>query len=129
MLFEHACEVLGVVEAKVLGRGGDACAADELLLRLCHDEPADDIAGGVAGDLAYEVAEVVGREEEFLGAVLHRRQAQRQLQDTHFSPYSVFLVKQSVFLLTCRLKFRRTFAAMIRMTNEKVKSEKVKSEK
>ena len=55
--------MLRIVESKQFGCLGDACSADEQLLRALHDEATDDIAGCVIGYLMNQVAEVIGRQE------------------------------------------------------------------
>ena len=64
--------MLGVFKPQLLGGGGDARAADEQLLGLTHNEPANDVAGRVICHLADQVAKVVGREEKLLGTVFYR---------------------------------------------------------
>lgn len=80
MLFEHTGEVLRIVEAKQVGGFGDGEALQKDGLRPLHDETADVGGGRTARQFAGEVAEIVRREEQLLGAVFHRGQALLTLQ-------------------------------------------------
>ena len=80
MLLEEAGEMLGIVKAELLGCVGDGLAADEEFLGALHEEAANDAGGSVACQLTDEVAEVVGREEEFLCAIADRGQTMLLLQ-------------------------------------------------
>ena len=75
VFFEQAGEVLGIVEAQALGSLGDAGSADKNLLGPLHQETANVGSGGFVGQLANEVAEIVGRQKQLLGAVFHGGQA------------------------------------------------------
>ena len=67
VFFEQAGEVLWIVEAQTLGCLG---SAGKNLLGPLHQETANVGGGGFVGQLANEVAEVVGRQKQLLGAVL-----------------------------------------------------------
>ena len=75
MALERAREMLGIVEPQHFCCFGDGVASVEQLLGALHDETADGRRGVVARHLTDEVAEVVGREKQFLGTVAHGRQA------------------------------------------------------
>ena len=75
VFFEQAGEVLWIVEAQTLGCLGDAGSAGKNLLGPLHQETANVGSGRFVGQLANEVAEVVGRQKQLLGAVFHGWQA------------------------------------------------------
>lgn len=62
--------MLWIVEAQTLGCLGSAGSAGKNLLGPLHQETANVGGGGFVGQLANEVAEVVGRQKQLLGAVL-----------------------------------------------------------
>ena len=79
VLLERASEVLGVFEAEEVGGLGDGLAVAQVGGGFLHDKVADDGGGSLAGGLTDEVAEVVGREEQFLGTITDGGQAERAL--------------------------------------------------
>ena len=79
IFLELAGEVLGIFEAEAFGGFGDGRATEQERLGALHNEAADMGCGRLACQFADEVTEIVGGQEEFLGAVLDRRQSQRAL--------------------------------------------------
>ena len=71
--------MLGIFEAEAFSGFGDGRTAKQKRLRTLHDEAADMGSSRLACQFADEIAEVVGGQEEFLGAVLDGRQTQRAL--------------------------------------------------
>ena len=80
MPLELACEVLWIVEAKTLSRFRDVCTAHQELLGTLHDESTDMRGWRVAGQFTHQVAKIVGRQEQLLGAVFHGGQPKLLLQ-------------------------------------------------
>ena len=71
--------MLGIFEAETFSGFGDGGTTEQERLRTLHDEAVDMGRGRLARLFADEVTEVVGRQEEFLGAVFDCRQSQRAL--------------------------------------------------
>ena len=80
LLLEHPAEVLGIFEAEAVGHLGDGFPCRQPVLGKLDDEPTDVVARRVAGRLFDDIAEVVGRHAEFVGAILHGGQAEGQLE-------------------------------------------------
>ena len=80
VVFELACEMLWVVEAKLFGNFRNLHATDEELLGTLHDEPPNHVRGGIARQLADEIAEVIGRQEQLLGTIANGGQTVSSLQ-------------------------------------------------
>ena len=72
--------MLGVFEAEAVGHLRDGLACRQPVLGKPDDEATDMVARRVAGRLLDDVAEVVGRHAEPVGAILHGGQAERQLE-------------------------------------------------
>ena len=79
--------MLGIFEAEAFCGFGDGGTTEQECLRALHDEAADVGGGRLARQFADEVAEVVGGQEEFLGAVFDGRQAHRALIACHTSTF------------------------------------------
>ena len=79
ILLELAREVLGIFEAETFGGFGDGGALKQKRLRALHDEATDVGSGRLACQFADQVTEIVGGQEEFLGAIFHCRQSHRAL--------------------------------------------------
>ena len=79
VFLELASEVLRIFEAEALGGFGDGGTLKQERLRALHDEATDVGSGGLACEFADQVAEVVGGQKKFLGAIFHCWQAQRAL--------------------------------------------------
>ena len=71
IILEQATEVLRVSKAHGIGRFGNAIAGGEHGFGALQDEPADGAGGRVTGQLLDEVAKIVGRQKQFLSAILH----------------------------------------------------------
>lgn len=71
MLLEDAREMLGIIEAKTLGCFRDGRPANQQCLCTLHDKPSDVRGGGGTCQLADEIAEVIGRQEQLLCTVFH----------------------------------------------------------
>ena len=82
MLLEETGEVLGVFKAEGVGGLGSGEAADQQALGAVDEKALDDLHGTLAGDAAYHIAEIVGGEAEFGGAIFHARQTMLPLQAT-----------------------------------------------
>lgn len=80
MSLELACEMLWVVEPKLFGYLRNLHATDEKLLGTLHDEPPNHVRGGIARQLADEIAEVIGRQEQLLCTIANGGQAVNSLQ-------------------------------------------------
>ena len=72
---EHAGEMLRILEAQQLGRLRHSVPAHQQVAGPLHDEAPNGVTGRVAGELADEVAEIIGRQKEFLRAIFHGGQA------------------------------------------------------
>ena len=72
--------MLGIFEAEAVGDLGDGFPCRQPVLGKLDDEPTDVVARRVAGRLFDDIAEVVGRHAEFVGAILHGGQAEGQLE-------------------------------------------------
>ena len=75
-----AGEMLWIVETELFGGFSNGGPANKQLLGTLHQEATDVGGGGIARQFAYEVAEVVGREEKLLGTVFHGGQSVLALQ-------------------------------------------------
>lgn len=91
LLSEHAAEVLRILESEAVGHLRDAFAGGESVLGKLDHEPADVVAGRISGRLFDDVAEVVGRKTQPIGAVLDGGQSEGQLE-----PLLVIVGKQLV---------------------------------
>ena len=80
LLLEHPAEVLGIFEAEAVGHLGDAFPCRQPVLGKLDDELADVVARRVAGGFLDDIAEIVGRHAELVGAILHGGQAESQLE-------------------------------------------------
>ena len=76
ILLELASEVLGIFKAEAFSGFGDGSTTEQERLGALHDEAADVGSGRFARQFTDEVAEIVGGQEEFLGAIFHCRQSQ-----------------------------------------------------
>ena len=72
--------MLRVFEAEAVGHLGDGFPCRKPVLGKLEDEPPDVAARRVAGGLLNNIAEIVGRHAEFVGAILHGGQAEGQLE-------------------------------------------------
>ncbi len=75
MFLEHAGEMLGIFEAEGVGSFGDGLAVVQKGCGSLHDEVADDSGCCLARSLTDKVAEIVGREKQFLGTIADGGQA------------------------------------------------------
>lgn len=75
MSLEHTREVLRIFKSELFGCLGDGCPGNEYVSCSLHDKSSYGIAGRVARELPEEVTEVVGREKQFLCAILDGRQS------------------------------------------------------
>ena len=75
MFLEHTGEMLGVFEAEEIGGFGDGLSVMQKGDSFLHDEVADDDGCCLAGGLTDKVAEIVGREKQFLGTIADGGQA------------------------------------------------------
>ena len=75
LLLEHPAEMLGVFEAEAVGYLGDGFPCRQPVLGKLDDELADVVARRVSGGFLDDIAEIVGRHAEFVGAILHCGQA------------------------------------------------------
>ena len=79
MFLEHTGEMLGVFEAEEIGGFGDGLSVMQKGDSFLHDEVADDDGCCLAGGLANEVAEIVGRKEQFLCTITDSGQTEGAL--------------------------------------------------
>ena len=79
IFLELTGEVLRIFETEAFGGFGDGGTTEQERLRALHDEAADVGGSRLARQFADEVTEIVGGQEEFLGAVFDGRQSQRAL--------------------------------------------------
>lgn len=74
LFLEHAAEVGGIFEAELVGGFGYRQTGGKLVFNLADDIPPDLPPRAFARHLLYQVAEIVGRHAEVLGAYVHGRQ-------------------------------------------------------
>ena len=72
--------MLGVFKAEAVGHLGDGFPCRKAVLGKLDDELADVVARRVSGGFLDDIAEIVGRHAEFVGAILHCGQAEGQLE-------------------------------------------------
>ena len=72
--------MLGIFEAEAVGDLGDGFPCRQPVFGKLDDEPTDVAARRVPGGLFNDIAEVVGRHAELVGAILHGGQAEGQLE-------------------------------------------------
>ena len=76
LLPEHTAEVLRIFESEAVGHLRDALSGGEPVLGKLDHEPADVVAGRVAGRLPDDVAEVVGREPQLVSWLKRTRMSE-----------------------------------------------------
>ena len=69
VLLKHAGEMLGIFKAEKFCGLVDGCAADEQVTGALHYETVDGTHGCVACQFFYQVAKIVGRQEQLLCAI------------------------------------------------------------
>ena len=80
LLLEHPAEMLGIFETEAVGHLGDGFPCRQPVLGKLDDEPTDVAARRVAGGFLDDIAEIVRRHAELVGAILHGGQAEGQLE-------------------------------------------------
>ena len=75
MFLEHACEVLGIFEAKEVGGLADGLAVMQKSGGSLHHEVTDDSSSCLTRSLTHKVAEIVGREKQLLRTITDGGQA------------------------------------------------------
>lgn len=79
LFLEHPAEMLWIFEAQSVCYPCNAFTCGKLVFCPLDDILTDIIACSIAGCLFYHIPEIVGRHAQFVGAKLHRRQAECQL--------------------------------------------------
>ena len=72
--------MLGIFEAEAVGYLGNGFPCRQAVLGKLDDELADVVARRVAGGFLDDIAKIIGRHTELVGAILHGRQAEGQLE-------------------------------------------------
>ena len=80
MFLEHPTEMLGVFEAEAVGHLGDGFPCRQPVFGKLDDELANVAACRIAGRLLDDIAEIVGRHTQLVGAILYGGQTEGQLE-------------------------------------------------
>ena len=79
LLLEHAAEVLGILETKPIRHLRHGFTGCQSILGKPDNKPTDVVAGRISGGLLDDITEIIGRQAQLVGTILHGRQTEGEL--------------------------------------------------